>query len=391
MAGQKIAIYSGVIPSTTFIERLVDGMANSGYRIYLFGTLKKKKRYGKNVVVTAYSNRFGKGVHFLYYSFLLAVFQRKSKKKLDDLLKQQGNDSNAAKAKCYPVLYHRPDIFHLQWAHGVRNWIWVQEFGMKLIVSLRGGQINYSPIADEQIRMKYESTFPKVDGFHAVSKAIAFEAEKYNAPLDKIKVVYSGLSMTDLFFTNHTRINNPLKVVSIGRTHWKKGYHYALDAFSILKKQEFDFEYSIIGIGADEELLIQRSHLDLEKSVRFISQKTFKEVLSVIDEADILLLPSVEEGIANVVLEAMALGTLVVTTDCGGMNEVITDGENGFLIPVRNALVMAEALRKVADLSINEYQKMTLAARKTIENQHSHQRMITDMKTLYESVLKDPS
>jgi site-specific recombinase XerD len=54
-------------------------------------------------------------------------------------------------------------------------------------------------------------------------------------------------------------------------------------------------------------------------------------------------------------------------------------------------LAIAESLQKVTALTITEYQKMTISGRKTIENQHSHQRMIADMKSLYEFVLKDPS
>jgi colanic acid/amylovoran biosynthesis glycosyltransferase len=391
MAGQKITIYSGQIPSTTFIERLVEGMAHSGYHIYLFGTLKKKKRYGKNVVVMAYKNRFEKVAHFLYYSLLLVIFQRKSKRKLDDLLAQKGNDSYAAKAKYYPVLYHRPDIFHLQWAKGVGDWIWVQEFGIKFVLSLRGTQVTISPIGDVYWKELYSQLFPKLDGFHAVSDAIGMLAQTFGADATKIKCVYSGLDLETLPFVLKEKINTPLKVVSIGRSHWVKGYSYALDGLAILQEQQFDFECSIIGVGTDEELLLQRSQLGLEGKVRFVAAMPFHAVLLAIREADVVLLSSVEEGIANVVLEAMALGTLVMTTDCGGMKEVITDGENGFLIPSRDGLAIAEVVCKVADLSINEYQKMTIAARKTVENQHSYQRMIADMKTLYESVLKDPS
>ncbi|HKO76854.1 MAG TPA: glycosyltransferase family 4 protein [Flavobacterium sp.] len=391
MVQKKIAIYSGEIPSTTFIERLVDGMANSGYSVYLFGTLKKKKRYSQNVKVMAYSNRFEKAVQFLYYSFLLAVFQRKNKNKLVDLLAQQGNDSYAAKVKYYPVLYHRPDIFHLQWAKGVGDWIWVQEFGIKLVLSLRGTHITISPIGNVYWKELYSQLFPKLDGFHAVSNATGMMAQTFGADATKIMTVYSGLDLERLPFVQKEKINAPLKVVSIGRSHWVKGYSYALDGLAILQGQQFDFEYSIIGVGTDEELLVQRSQLGLEEKIRFVAAMPFEAVLLALQEADVVLLSSVEEGIANVVLEAMALGTLVVTSDCGGMNEVITDGENGFLIPVRSALAMAEALRKVADLSISKYQKMTIAARKTIENQHSHQRMIADMITLYESVLQEPS
>lgn len=391
MVQKKIAIYSGEIPSTTFIERLVDGLANSGYSIYLFGTLKKKKRYGKNVVVVAYSNRFEKAYQFLYYSFLLTVFQRKNKNKLDDLLKQQENDSYAAKVKYYPVLYHRPDIFHLQWAKGVGDWIWVQEFGIKLVLSLRGTHVTISPIGDLLWKELYSQLFPKLDGFHTVSNATAMLAQTFGADVSKVKTVYSGLDLERLPFVQKEKINKPLKIVSIGRSHWVKGYSYALDGLAILQGQQFDFAYAIIGVGIDEELLVQRSQLGLEEKVHFVAAMPFEAVLLALQEADVVLLSSVEEGIANVVLEAMALGTLVVSADCGGMNEVIIDGENGFLIPIRDVLAMAEALRKVADLSISEYQKMTIAGRKTIENQHSHQRMIADMKSLYESVLNDPS
>ena len=61
-------------------------------------------------------------------------------------------------------------------------------------------------------------------------------------------------------------------------------------------------------------------------------EECYLTVKELIKNADILLLSSVEEGIANVVLEAMALGTLVVSTECGGMNEVIKNNENGFLV-----------------------------------------------------------
>ncbi|MNG38401.1 hypothetical protein D3C84_1261000 [compost metagenome] len=73
------------------------------------------------------------------------------------------------------------------------------------------------------------------------------------------------------------------------------------------------------------------------------------------------------------------------------MKEALTDGENGLLIPVRDPLALAEAIQKVAALTVADYQKISCAARKTIEQQHSHAQMIAGMKTLYESVLKEPS
>ena len=76
----------------------------------------------------------------------------------------------------------------------------------------------------------------------------------------------------------------------------------------------------------------------------------FDGVIPLISESDILLLSSVEEGVPNVILEAMALGTVVVSTDCGAVREIITDGENGFLVPVRDPRAIADMVRAVAEL-----------------------------------------
>lgn len=391
MAPKKIAIYSGEIPSTTFVERLVEGFAASGHGVYLFGQLKKRKKYTGNVTVISYSNRFKRLWHFIYYSVVLMVYKNPDKKKLDQLLIQQKKDTVVHKAKYYPVLYHHPEIFHLQWAKSIGDWAWVQEFGIKLILSLRGTHVTISPIGDEHWAHLYAQLFPKIDGFHAVSNAIGTIAQSYGADLSKMKTVYSGLDFQKLKFSAKDKINTPLKIVSVGRSHWVKGYHDALDAVALLHQQQFDFEYMVIGIEASEELLIQRAQLGLEDKVHFVGQIAFDSVLPTIRGADVVLLSSVEEGIANVVLEAMALGTLVVSTDCGGMREVITDGENGFLVPVRNPSAIAEALLKVSELSLSEYIKIGMAARNTIENQHSYTKMMADMEALYQNVLEEPS
>ncbi len=67
-----------------------------------------------------------------------------------------------------------------------------------------------------------------------------------------------------------------------------------------------------------------------------------------------LLLPSLEEGIANVVLEAMALGVPVISTDCGGMNEVVKHGETGWLIPVLNLHTLASTIIHFKNASIEK-------------------------------------
>jgi colanic acid/amylovoran biosynthesis glycosyltransferase len=389
MQPKKIAIYSGEIPSTTFIERLIEGLSNDGFKIFLFGLQKERVSYAKNVSFFSYSNKWNKLYILLKYSFLLSVFRSKEKKKLDEIIYNKKRNIKLCKVKYYPVLYHKPDIFHLQWAKSLQDWVWVRDFGIKLILSLRGTHITISPIADEKLAEQYRALFPKVDGFHAVSKSIQKQAEEYGAETTKIKVVYSGLNLKELPFVENKIKNSTLKILSIGRSHWVKGYTDALDACALLKKENFDFQYSIIGVGSDEELIFQKSQLLLENEVIFKKSMPFKEIITEMQQADILLLSSLEEGIANVVLEAMALGTMVLSTNCGGIEEVITDGENGFIVPVRNPKAIAEKIKKITLLSENERIEIYKKARKTIEKQHNFNENCNAMETLYESVLKE--
>jgi glycosyltransferase involved in cell wall biosynthesis len=383
---KKIAIYSGAIPSTTFIERLIEGIASSENKILLFGYQEKSKKYPKNIVVHSYSNKFQKLFILIKYSILLFLFQNKEKQKIDKIIKEKQANNNLNKIKYYPVLYYKPDIFHLQWAKSVEDWIWVQDFGIKLILSLRGTHITISPKADENLHKKYQEIFPKIDGFHAVSQSMKNKVLQYGIHPDKIKVVYSGLDFDKLNFNNETK-NDKLKIISIGRSHWVKGYNYALDACKILYDEKIDFQYTIIGVDNNEELIFQRNQLQLDENVVFEKHLSFSQIIDKIHSSDIVLLSSIEEGIANVVLEAMALGTVVVSTNCGGMSEIITDNENGFLVPVRNAEAIAEKIIFVNNLSNDKLTTIKNNARKTVELKNNIKNSIQETIELYNQVL----
>ncbi|MDO6597693.1 glycosyltransferase family 4 protein [Oceanihabitans sp. 2_MG-2023] len=382
----KIAVYSGDIPSTTFIERLINGLSNEVCEIYLFGFRKRKVSYNKNVSVFAYRNtRIRKAIFLLKYSFLLFFFKSKEKQKLDLILKKQSKNLLLDKVKSYPVLWHKPDVFHLQWAKGLADWVWVKEFDIKLILSLRGAHINYSPIADTALAAMYRENFPKVNAFHAVSKAIGLEAEKYGAAKEKIQVVYSGLPEVTVAIKNK-KPNAVFQIISVGRAHWKKGYTYALDACKILKDNNVKFHYTIIGGAKDVEYAYQLHDLDLLDVVTLLDNVTYPKVQSLMQDSDLLLLPSVEEGIANVVLEAMQHKTLVLTTNCGGMDEVIVDGVNGFIVPIRDSEAIAKKIQEIQTIDEAEREAICNKALAHLEEKHQEQKMVSSMLALYQRI-----
>jgi colanic acid/amylovoran biosynthesis glycosyltransferase len=383
----KIAIYSGEIPSTTFIERLILGLSEFECKILLFGIEKKRSNYPANIIVRGYKDsKFSKSIHFLRYLILLTIFRNSDKRILDAHLKATSKFNLNNRLKCYPILWYKPDVFHLQWVKGISDWMWVQEFDIKLVVSLRGAHINYSPLANKALANTYLDCFPQVNGFHAVSKAILDEAQKYRLDKSKAKVVYSGIDVNSQSLIKRKR-DQVFTILSVGRSHWKKGYTYALDACAILKSQGVIFKYIIIGGNSSLELQYQVRELNLENCVELLGRQPFDKVQKMMKNADILLLPSVEEGIANVVLEAMAVQTIVLTTNCGGMTEVVTDGINGFMVPVRDSDKMAIKIKEVMALSENSKSKIKIAAIETIKKKHDKQNMVSEMMDLYKLVI----
>ena len=127
--------------------------------------------------------------------------------------------------------------------------------------------------------------------------------------------------------------------------------------------------FQIIGSGPERQrLLYTISDLgSAEQHVQVrVALRSSDQVLQRLQQADIFLLSSHSEGLSNAALEAMACGVPVVTTDCGGMREAVTDGVEGLVVPVRDADRMADAIMKLAD---NEglRQQMGMAGRARVE------------------------
>lgn len=390
----KIAIFSGSIPSTSFIERLIVGVSRH-HDVYVFGMQKQDVDYtSKSVKVygtpnTKYLNLFVTSIRAIQLFF-------KNPKHLFLLVKAvKSKPSNYARfmhfSRCLPIVLHLPDIVHLQWAKDLPNYAFLKTtFNIALVVSFRGAHINYTPIIEPDYKHKYQNTFPLVDAFHGVSEAIITEACKYGAIKDRSRVIYSPIPK--LFFTEFQNFQKPktktIKIVSVGRNHWKKGYAYAIAAISILKEKGYDVQYTLIGLSKpNEALLFQVNQLQLQDSVLLKGQYNQKQLLQALKTEHVLLLPSLEEGIANVVLEAMSLGLPVISTDCGGMAEVIKPKTTGWLVPSRSANAIADAIIDFDKTSEIEIDTITQNAFALVKRAFDYDSNIKKFIKLYESVV----
>jgi glycosyltransferase involved in cell wall biosynthesis len=389
----KIAIYSGSIPSTTFIENLIVSIAEK-HCVFLFGKQQHRTNYVEKPIKAypIYSNKFS-NLFITKWRFFLLLLQYPKRVKI--LLRQlQQFNGLSSKYNWFiryiPVLLYLPHVFHIQWAKDVAYWIFLkEELDVKIILSLRGAHINYSPISNKQLAESYKKNFPKIDAFHAVSDAIGIEAQKYGADLSRIKTIYSLISPStlDLFKLPAMRKDSKLKILSVGRHHWKKGYSMALAACKILKEKNIPFEYTIVAGGkVPEELFVLQHQYNLDDDVIFETALPQAELFKKMQESDVLLLPSLEEGIANVVLEAMALGVPVISTNCGGMKEVVFPTKTGWIVPMLDEVAMAATIVDFKTTSLEKRVEVVLNAHSLIKENFDGNKNAAEFEALYQSL-----
>lgn len=390
---KKIAIFSGSIPSSTFIEHLIEGIAEH-HKVMLFGVVEAPKTYSsKNI--TIYKTPFSHPLNFVYTFYRIILLLLKRPQEVLLLLKEVKTYKSRYDrwiwfSKFLPIILYRPDIVHLQWTRDLEFYTFLQKrFHFPLIVSLRGSHINYTPIVEPRIADLYRKTFPHVAFFHAVSKAIALEAQQYGADIAKIKVIHSPIprAFTSQFKPYKKSSSEVFNLMSVGRFHWVKGFKYALDAVSILKNQGVKIVYTIVGPSKfSEDIQFQIHQLGLEDTVKLLSQVPQADLIAKMTTQDAIVLSSVQEGIANVVLEAMAIGVPVISTDCGGMPEVVVPKQTGWLVPVRNPQDIADAVHEMIQTDPENLERITLHAHEHITLQFDADRSIKQFLELYKTV-----
>jgi colanic acid/amylovoran biosynthesis glycosyltransferase len=165
---------------------------------------------------------------------------------------------------------------------------------------------------------------------------------------------------------------------------WKKGYEYALQSIRVLKDRGINLEFNILGDGPERDRVVFTIHdLELNDVVQLHGQNSPEKVREVLRNSDVFLLSSLTEGISNAVLEAMACGLPVVTTDCGGMREAVTDGVEGFVVPVNDVEAMSEALHTLCQ-NPQLRKRMGNAGRQCVEKSFSLTRQVQQFLSLCE-------
>lgn len=180
------------------------------------------------------------------------------------------------------------------------------------------------------------------------------------APAATVHCLYHGLNadFSQLLRSRTPSVKSvePFRILSVGRLVRKKGFDILIEAAGYLRERNVPFEAVIIGNDGDHALELRRliAARGLERHVTLVGPQDQARLFDEYHRAHVFCLPcrvledGDRDGIPNVLMEAMACGTPVVTTDVSGIPEVVEHESNGLLVSAENAPALASALERAS-------------------------------------------
>jgi glycosyltransferase involved in cell wall biosynthesis len=260
-----------------------------------------------------------------------------------------------------PLARLRPDVVQFEWNVAAVDHLPVfGVLGCPIVTSCRGSDITVYPHVPTM--RHYASGLPDVirqaDAVHCVSSSLLRDAGEFGLDPAKSTVIRPAVDV-DAFRPSPNGANGTpreWRVVSVGWLRWEKGYEYAVTAIAALAAAGVPVRWELMGDVPDEaqgnpaerqRLLHTAADLGVADRIELLGPATPAQVHERVAAADAFLHASLAEGIPNVVLEAMACGLPVVTTDAGGVAEAVTDGVEGFVVPARRPERLAASLERL--------------------------------------------
>jgi glycosyltransferase involved in cell wall biosynthesis len=271
---------------------------------------------------------------------------------------------------------------------------------LPLVLSLHGSDV-YIAETLRPARRVAGIVFHRAGAITACSDDLAQRAIALGAPRDRVEVVPYGVDparfrpdpiaratrRAALGITPQTPV-----LFAAGRLVRKKGFEYLIDA---LAKVPLESGLMAVIAGAGDladELAARASAANVATRVRFLGDLAQNEVAAWLATADIIAIPSVRDdsgnvdGLPNIVLEALASGTPLITTPAGGIGSVVEHGRTGLLVPERDSTALASAISALAG-DAAERGRLGLAARAAASARFGWERMAGRLEAAYDRAL----
>lgn len=269
---------------------------------------------------------------------------------------------------------------------GAVAWLIQKLYGVPYIISLRGGDVPgfrpydfhmYHKLASPFLRLIWKNAAALVANSAGLRRlANTFDSRFY------IPVIPNGVDL-ELYKIPERDWSHP-RLLSVGRIVHQKGLDLAMRALGGLK--EFSWEWNIAGDGPQMPVLQSLAkELGIDDRVIFLGWQSHPQLMKCYQHANLFLFPSRHEGMPNALLEAMASGLPVVASCIAGNEELVIDGETGFLITPENVESLQNALKKLL-MQPALRQQMGMASRQNVEANYNWESTAQQYALLLEKV-----
>lgn len=276
-----------------------------------------------------------------------------------------------------------PDLIHVQSRNAAAQGAWLaRRLRRPYILTVH----DYMPA---RMRLTLDRTWCR--RVIAVSEAVEADLiERARLPRDLITVVHSGVGCQQAAELRPVLDADRVPVVgTAGPLESVKGFPFFLGAAARVLAAGRDVEFVIAGAGPEEENLRRLAReLQIAEHVTFAPNiLDFAEAMSAMD---VFCLPSLQQGIGTIMLEAMALGRPVIATRVGGVYRVIQDGATGLLVPPSDSVRLAERILELLDDPVRA-RAIGSAAQQEVRNAFGVERMIRETAAVYRAILTPPA
>lgn len=217
-----------------------------------------------------------------------------------------------------------------------------------------------------------------------------FYVDKIDISDEKAVTIYNGLAIehchTNADITKKYGLCSGNRIIgTIGRLTLQKGLKYLIHSAAIALRQTPQIKLFIIGDGPEKKNLVKLVN-NLGISERVIFTGFQKDVMPFLKVMEIFVLPSLFEGLPNVVLEAMAFEKPVVAINIPGVDEVVTDGETGVLVPPRSPESLADAIIELLN-NEGKARRMGISGRERVEKYFNIELMVEKYENVYDELV----
>src|SRR5690606_8010423 len=372
----KIALVLSSPPgySETFFNSQIKGLQALGHEVTLYtGKVSYRYKLCKHIMHPAVHRYRLVQVFLMCYQILVLIPHIKSVKRYVSLEKKQDTPLKRIIEKMYlnaALLKFKGDWVHFGFATvALDRELVPQAVGAKMAVSLRGYDMNVYPLKH---RGCYELLWKQVDKVHAISRYLLNKAYELGLDTNKpFKIIHPAVHLENL--PKHREANTATKyrIVTIARFSWIKGLELLTEVALILKNKGLDFEWTIIGTGNTAELeryLFDVHEKKLQNQIINVGQTSHDATLKILNECDVYVQTSLNEGFCNALLEAQALGVPCVAFKVGGIPENVVDDETGWLVEPFDTLRMAEKIQEILDWPREKINKITQRSKLRVRN-----------------------